>query len=109
MHALPISEQPRIFGQTLNTNQSAISQPRRMANTRHTLHVSTRIFQIPVARKALPICTEETDKEAVTEKKRGGKIISASSLQHQVSASVQAANTPSVVFVWVTVMHNRQR
>ncbi len=49
MRALPISDQPRMFGQTINTNQSAISQPRRMANTRQTLHVSTRICQISVA------------------------------------------------------------
>ncbi len=64
MHAPPSSDQPRTFGHIINTNQSAISQPRRMALTRQTLHA--------------PVCTEETDKEAVAEKKRGGKIMSAS-------------------------------
>ena len=103
MHALPISDKRLMFGRTSHTNQSAISQPRRMANIRQVLHVSSRICQVLVAHGPA-VCTEEVDREAMTEKKRGGKITSGERFDqlpaiNDHSASVAAANTPRIVFV----------
>ena len=67
--------------QLVQTNQRS---PRRIAWQIHFRHCMIRLeyarFKLHKASQGLPVCTEETDKEAVTEKKRGGKIISASSL-----------------------------
>jgi len=65
--------------QLIQTNQRSL---RRVAWHTHVRHCMFRLesarFNLHKASQGLPVYTEEPDKEAVTEKKTGGKIISAS-------------------------------
>lgn len=80
MHCPPQINPACLAKQHKTISDLSVTSRRKYTSDNACLDSNLPDFSRTRPRKALPVCSEETDKEAVTEKKRGGQIISASSL-----------------------------